>query len=196
MGEFLQGSIKGYLKELASRSTVPGGGSVSALTAALGAGLNLMVMNYSPDGEEMCALREEQQYILDRLSALIDEDCRVFRALMSALSDKKDAEEAFKDAACVPLEICRESLRSIEVTAMLPGRANSNLVTDIECAAHNLMAAFRAARINVEVNLSHIDNAAFSGSASEDLEAMEADMESAYGKTIKGLKDVTRGGSK
>jgi len=195
MGEFLQGSIEGYLKELASRSTVPGGGSVSALTAALGAGLNLMVMNYSPDGEEMGALRKEQQDILGRLSVLIDEDCRAFRALMSTLSEKKDAEEAFKNAARVPLETCRASLRSIEVTAELPGRANSNLATDIGCAAHNLMAAFRAARLNVEVNLVHIADAPVSASASGELEAMEADMESAYGKAMKGLDDVTRGGS-
>jgi methenyltetrahydrofolate cyclohydrolase len=193
MEEFLRGSISVYLEELASRSAAPGGGSVSALTAALGAGLNLMVMNYSADGESMAELRKEQREILGRLSALIDSDCAAFRALMRALAEKRDAEDAFKDAARVPLETCRGALRSLELTAELSGKANSNLATDIGCAAYNLMAAFRAARLNVETNLAHIADTDFSASVSGELESMETDMEDAYGRAIKGMGDLTGG---
>ncbi len=184
MKEYLTGSISGYLEKLAERSITPGGGSASALTAAVGAALNLMVLNYSmkkdsPDEAPsgfLDALKKEKQ-ALKNLSDLIDEDCRAFEKLMKALSAKEDAQKEYRGAAGVPMEVCRQSKASLEVTALLAPKANKNLMTDVGCASHMLKAAFLSARLNAEVNLKRIEDGSFRDSSRRALSDMEKEVE-------------------
>jgi len=190
-------TIGTYLKELAGRRMTPGGGSAAALTAALGAGLNAMVINYSmkkdtPEDvkrgfEEKLKKQEES---LDRLSSLVDEDCRAFRKLMEALSAKRDAQEEYCAAAAVPVKICRECHVSMEMSLELIKDSNRNLVTDVGCAAHMLKAAFYSALLNVEVNLKWIKDRAFIEDAKSKLAGMARDIDKAETEILAGLKDI------
>ncbi|MFH1305527.1 MAG: cyclodeaminase/cyclohydrolase family protein [Candidatus Omnitrophota bacterium] len=181
MGICLENTVKDYLSKLSAREPVPGGGSASAFAAALGAGLNLMVLNYSiPAGGQEDAktkglkdARLRQEDSMRKLSALIDEDCRVFRALMEALSAKRDAQKEYRRAAEVPLKICRECCTSADITAYLVENANKKLLTDVCGAAYILKAAFLAARLNVEVNLKHIEDDLFISDTHKELKACE-----------------------
>ena len=191
---YLKGTVEGYLKGLSERSIVPGGGSASALAAALGAGLNLMVMNYSIEpGGSGCApqgfspARERQQESLERLSMLVDEDCGVFQKLMEALSAKRDAQKEYIAAAEVPMEICRECAVSIKISVHLLEGANRKLITDVGCAAHVLKAAFSSARLNVEVNLKCIEDRSFVENTGKELETIKKEIDSASGKIEDGL---------
>ena len=177
-------TVEDYLDELSSRKMVPGGGSASALNAALGAGLNLMVMNYTvdPSGgdestKELISLKERQSRIMKDLASLIDEDCEVFRSLMKALKEKKDARESYKAAAEVPMKICRKARESMAISEQVAAKAKTGIATDIGCAAYFLKGAFYAARLNVNINLAHIADEAFVEEVKSDILAMSADIE-------------------
>ncbi len=160
---YFQGALDKYITDLSAKKMTPGGGSASAASAAIGAALNLMVINYSfkKDGtvdNELLALQTEQTERMNRLSVLLDEDCVVFRKLMNAVSSGEVSPEDYIEASRVPVEICKECCLSAKVSRGLLGKANSNLMTDIGCAALILRGAFLAAELNVKINLARVDD--------------------------------------
>jgi len=185
MRDYLDVTVREYLEELSARRIVPGGGSAAALAAALGAGLNLMVIEYSAGtGNELAELRKDQKRSMDRLAGLVDEDCRAFDALMRALAGKKDAQKEYIAAAEAPLEICRECRTSLDITVRLRVIGKKELATDVGCAAHMLKAGYNAARLNAEVNLRHIGEEAFVRGALKELDELGNDIADMAEKVI------------
>jgi formiminotetrahydrofolate cyclodeaminase len=196
---YLKAAVDEYLRELSGRKIVPGGGSAAALTASLGAGLNLMVINYSKTGghekeSPLGALAAEQEKSMEKLSALIDTDCRAFAGLMQALSSGKDAQEEYKAAAGAPMDICKECFVSVKIAASLLEIGNKSLITDVGCAAAVLEGAFRAAALNVEINLKKIEDPAFVEDLKSELCRMEKDITGTAGKTISRVEEIIKKG--
>ena len=156
-------TIDKYLKDLSGRTIAPGGGRAAALTAALGAGLNMMVLNFSMKKDEpefgaqfLMVTLTQQEESLNKLSSLIEEDCVIFAELMKSLSNDNDPQAEYKAATDVPAKICEECYKSMEITRFLLENGNKNLITDVGCAAHMLKAAYDSARYEVDVNLNYI----------------------------------------
>ncbi len=196
---YVNKSLEEYLKDLAARSITPGGGSASALTAAIGASLNLMVINYSikPEKETyegLVSAKQRQQESLDHLSSLVDEDCGAFRQLMEALSSKSDADKEYMAAATVPMNICREAHVSMEITSYLVDNANRKLMSDVGCAAHILKSAFYAAQLNVRINLRWIKDVNFIESAENALRTMRKDIEKVDADIIQHVRNIVNAG--
>ncbi|MGB2600421.1 MAG: cyclodeaminase/cyclohydrolase family protein [Candidatus Omnitrophota bacterium] len=193
--EYLNSTVDAYLKELSARSETPGGGSASALSAALGASLNLMVINYSgkavkENSEGLEASKNRQQESLDKLSELIDEDSRVFRQLTEKLSARQNAQKEYIAAAIVPMNICREAHVSMDITSYLSEKGNKNLVSDVGCAAHLLKGAFYSAQLNVQINLKYITDISFCENAETALATMRKDIENIWMKVSHQVNDV------
>ena len=185
-------TVEGYIRELSARKMTPGGGSVSALASALGAALNLMVINYTLDpsrdnesARELILLREKQTGIMESMTSLIDEDCEVFASLMLALKEEKDALEKYKAAAEVPIKVCRGARESMAIAVQIAGAAKKGIASDVVCAAHMLRGAFYSARVNVNINLEHIQDEIFTRKTTDELLAMSDDMETMLEKIEK-----------
>jgi len=180
MEKFIDGSLRQYLTDLSDRKIVPGGGSAAALVSAIGAGLNLMVINFCMgrkdcDGtifQELEELKQEQLVCYKKISMLIDEDCDVFRKLMGVLTEKTDPQEAYKEAAGVPLEICKECVKAISISSKLVDKAGKHIVSDVGCSVNFLEAAFSSAKINVAINLKCIEDKTFVLKCEEELSAL------------------------
>lgn len=192
MKNYLSGTIKEYLENLSGKSAVPGGGSAAALTAAIGSALNLMVLEFSmknassAPAEDVLLKRKgsDERQNLKLAEVLINEDCKVFSILRKAISEKKSEKEIeYIAAAKVPLEICRLTHRSLSLTAYLAENANKNLMTDVECAAEMLFAAFFSAKKNVEINLKYIKDEKFSEKVKTELKQLEQELKRAYNKS-------------
>ncbi|MBD3380505.1 MAG: hypothetical protein GF408_08615 [Candidatus Omnitrophica bacterium] len=175
-GSYMEGEFSAFLGDLSSRKMTPGGGSASAAAAALGAALNLMVINYTLDKdgkgpEDLVRSGEQQRAVLESLKVLVDKDCEVFRELMKGLSSGSgDLQELYRKAAMVPAEICRLSFASAEISLFLAKEGNRNLISDVGCAASILRSSYSAARHNVCVNLRHIDDRKFVRELSSELD--------------------------
>src|SRR5438093_4818182 len=160
-----------FAERLASPEPVPGGGSASAIAAALGASLVAMVATLSqgrPKYADHAALHEAAapaaRRLADELLELADDDARAYAACAIALKLPREAfaDKEFRDqqvratarvAADVPLR-CVERCREVLVLAeALAGRSNVNASSDLRVAALLLQAAGHRAAENVLVNL-------------------------------------------
>ena len=171
---YIDGSIRGYLDDLAARKPAPGGGSAAALGAAVGVSLMSMVANYTignskyKDNEKAVAgilLKAEKARI--ELQDLIDEDVRAYEKLSKGIKEqgKNSAklDEIYKEAAQPPLKVCETACQSLKLCKDLARYGNKNLVTDTAIAAILLEGAFFSAKFNVYINLKYIKDTEYIG---------------------------------
>lgn len=171
-------TVKDYLDLLKSDAPAPGGGSVSALSAAQGVGLVAMVADLTigrekyAEYEEVCkAAKEEALKLYSELVAGIDKDTEAFNKVSAAykLPKNTDEEKAARSAAIreanvgateVPFETVKLCLEGLKVTETMVGKSNPNAASDLGVAALNLMAGIRGAWLNVKINLPGIKDEA------------------------------------
>jgi len=167
-------TISSFLDELASGSPAPGGGSVAALSGALGAALTSMVCRltehkpgYEPVQAELPRLVEHAERLRGEFTRLIDEDTLAYIQVVDALKLPKTTEEekaqrrealqkAYIAAADVPLETARLCGDLLQLAADVAHKGNKNSITDAAVAALMAQAAADAAILNVRINLASI----------------------------------------
>lgn len=171
-----------FLDKLASRSPEPGGGSVSALVAALGAALVSMVANLTLGKEKYADVQDQVEELLissEKLRAdlqgLIQKDTEVYADVSAAFKLPRESEEekveraariqdALKLATEVPFEIaekCLEVARLSETSAVI---GNVGAVSDAGVAVLLAEAAAQSAALNVKINVNSIEDREFSDS--------------------------------
>jgi formiminotetrahydrofolate cyclodeaminase len=172
-------TVTGFLDEVASHSAAPGGGSVAALAGALGAALTAMVCRLTIGKKKYADVESEMQEVLGKVeelrgqfTALIEKDTEAFQAVMTAFSlpqetdEQKEArsaaiQEATKTAALVPLQVMQLCERTLPLTQVVATKGNVNSLSDAGVAASMLYAACVGAAMNVQINLSTIQDDTF-----------------------------------
>lgn len=167
-------TINEYMADLASDLPAPGGGSVAALTGALGAGLLAMVCHLTIGKEEFADREKEVKEALAasddlraRLSLLVDEDATAFSDVVLALKLAKDTprereirnkaiQSGYKKAADVPFEIATTSFEILILAKKLVTLSNPTVISDVGVAALNAYASVESAIMNVNINLTSI----------------------------------------
>ncbi len=157
--------------ECSRNSPAPGGGSVSALAAELGAGLVSMVaaLTFEKKGnwelrEEMEALGTKAQELLTTLNDLVDADTDAFNNVMAAqrLPASTDLEirekakavlDANKEAIRVPLRTMEAAYEVLKLAGQLVEKGNPASVSDVGVGAEMALAAIHGAGMNVLINL-------------------------------------------
>lgn len=166
--------MKELLEVFASKSATPGGGSASALSGALGAGLVSMVANltigkkdYEDVEGEMKDILGKSETLREKLTSLIEEDAQAFDKVMAAFKLPKETDEekgkrreaiqqATKDAALVPLEVMKCSREALRLAKDVALRGNKNSISDCGVAALELRTAVEGGDLNCLINLSSI----------------------------------------
>jgi formiminotetrahydrofolate cyclodeaminase len=172
-------SIKEFSQVLGSDSPAPGGGSVAALSGALGADLVSMVCCLSIGKESCEPFKAELSEALERSRGLsisllqrVDLDTEAFNGVMAAFKMPKDTEDeknsrreeiqrSFKEAVQSPLGIARECLGVLELAEKLLGKSNPNALSDLGVASQQAYAGIEGAVMNVKINLPSIKDASF-----------------------------------
>lgn len=163
-------TVRGFVDETASDSAAPGGGSISALTGAMGAALGTMVANLSAIKKgwedrvgEFSPWAEEGQLLKDQMIALVDEDTRAFDAIMSAFGLPKDTAEqvaerkqaiqdASKYATEVPFRTMQTAYACLPLLKQMADHGNPNSLSDVGVGALCIKTAVRGAWLNVLIN--------------------------------------------
>jgi methenyltetrahydrofolate cyclohydrolase len=184
-----------FVERLASADPVPGGGSASAVGAALGSALVAMVAElstgrprYEQHTELIGRVRIEARDLSDRFLRLADEDAVAYAAFSAAarLPRETDAEKATRSEAMkaaarraseVPLACVEASARLIVLAESLAGRSNVNASSDLGVAALFAEAAARGAAANVLVNLPSVGDEPFAADMRLRLDALLRDVE-------------------
>lgn len=174
-------TLEMFLDDLASSSPAPGGGSVAALSGALGAALTSMVCNltvgkkkYADVDADMKKIRAQAEELRNTFTHLIDKDTLAFNKVMEAYGLPKDTEpqkalrtvairEATKEATLVPLEVMKHCIDALALAQEVASRGNVNSISDAGVGALMLHAACEGAALNVRVNLNSLQDSDFVG---------------------------------
>lgn len=177
MPELPDETIRAFLDQLAARVPAPGGGATAALHAAQAAALLAMVARYS-EGPKYAEHAPTVRRVLaeaDRLRGectdLVAADAGAFASVAAAYTLPRDTPEqkAARSAAIAatlitaaepPAEVIKAAGRLLDLADDLRPVANRTVLSDVAAAAEAIRAAAATGRINVEVNLSGITDAA------------------------------------
>jgi formiminotetrahydrofolate cyclodeaminase len=183
-------SVVQFLDALASSAPAPGGGSVAALSGALGAALVSMVCNltlgkkqYADVQDDIAALVEQSEALRLRLTALLEADVEVYTGVSSAYRmprktpEEKAArsaaiQEALKAATKVPMQVAEACVQVLDLCTPAAELGNVNAVSDAGVAALMAEAGLRSAALNVIININAIRDEAFSGAVQDELDML------------------------
>lgn len=184
-------SVKGFLDKTAGSDPVPGGGSISALNAAIGAALAEMVANLTIGKKKYEDKEEEMKNIAARAAALqrefirdIDADSDAYNKVFDAfkLPKETDGEKAARSreiqaatmiAAEVPLDVARKAYGMMELLERVAEHGNQNAVTDACVGMMCARSAVLGAILNVRINLSSLKDEAYVAAVKEEIEKLE-----------------------
>ena len=185
-----QQTVTDFLDALASNAPAPGGGSVAALSGALGAALLSMVCNltlgksnYAAVQDEIAALVAKTEALRHRLTDLLEADVQVYTGVSAAYKmprktpEEKAArsaaiQEALKAAAQVPLDVAAACVEVLELCTQTAEQGNLNAVSEAGVAALMAEAGLRSAALNVIINVNAIKDEAFSAKLQGQLDAL------------------------
>lgn len=167
------------VNRVAAPSPTPGGGTVTAITGALGAALAEMVAslprtrrNAADEREALDLVRPALAAARARLETLADLDTGAFDRLLAARRRPRDTDAATaarqlaivaatKDATLVPLEtarLCADVLKLVETVA---GAGHRAAASDLFVAIALVRAAAEGAASSARANLETLDDPAF-----------------------------------
>lgn len=198
-------SVRDFVELVGARTSAPGGGSVSALLASLGAALAAMVgwMTYGNKKFEhldhkMRTLIAPLNKTMLELIPMIDADTNAFNDYMIAmkLPKKTDAEikernlkmqEGLKKAIDVPLNVMKTGDKCWEHMLEVAKFGNLSSKSDLEVAAKSLETGIWGALKNVEINLKQIEDNKYVKDITKEAEAI---MKRANEMSIKVIKEI------
>jgi methenyltetrahydrofolate cyclohydrolase len=184
--------ITEFIGKLGSNEPAPGGGSASALAAAVGAALTRMVAEltigkkkYEEYNEEMEAILAEMKTLNNHLLAAIDDDTEAFNKVSAVFDLPKETEEekaarrnamqiALKYATQVPFHTMELIEGGLRLTAKAVGKSNTNAASDLGVAALTMKAGLMGSWLNVLINLGGVKDEAFVAEYSEKGKALLA----------------------
>ena len=159
-----------FVRVLATKAPVPGGGGASALCGAIGTALGNMVgsltvgkKRYAAVEPEIKTMQAKCDALQAELLALVEKDAEAFAPLAAAYGLPKDTPEqaAEKDrvmeaalkAACeVPLAIMQRCCEAVELMEGFAAKGSKIAVSDAGVGAALCRAALEGASLNVFIN--------------------------------------------
>ncbi len=160
-------SLHDFLNAVGEKSPTPGGGAVCSITAALGAALARMVVNYSLGKKSLAGHQNLLEESLPQLQQLQQQSLNLARADAEAYAqlnklwklDKNDPHRIEHWAAAVtaaidaPRQVVSCMLDFLNKLKSLACCTNPHLASDLAIAAILADAATRSAAWNIRINL-------------------------------------------
>lgn len=184
-------TIKDFLSKVSGNDPVPGGGSISALNAAIAASLTAMVANLTVGRKKYAEVEERMKMLADKAELIsglfldyVDRDAKAYELVFSAYKFPKETEEekakrsdaiqmATKHAAEVPMDVARSTSEILNYIEFAARSGNSNAITDACVAMMCARTAILGALLNVRINLSSIKDEDFVKRYTEEADELE-----------------------
>ena len=188
-------ALADLMDAFASTDPVPGGGSAAALAGAVGTSMLLMVAGIprtkTGAPEETADLAEAAARLhplRDQLLELVDRDSDAYKQVMAALRLPKatDAERTARNQAIdsatraateTPLDTMRACQQALRGAVVVATNGNRRTTSDVGVGVELLLAALRGARMNVDINLSTLDDRAYTTRVAEEARELVRDAE-------------------
>lgn len=193
-------SFKDLLHAFSSTEPTPGGGSASALAGAVGAALLAMVAGLAKtrhgtddDRAALAPAREALLGLRDHLALLVDRDTEAYDRVVGAYRLPKDTDEqkvarsaaiqrAMKQAIDTPLDVMRGCAQAGGHGETVARHGNPSASSDVQVGLELLGAGLRGARLNVEINLGSVKDAAYVVDVTGEVEALAGALDAAVAR--------------
>lgn len=180
-----------FIEEVASRSSAPGGGSVSAAIAAMGAGLGAMVAKLTLGVRKFEAVDTKMRKLIlplhqaaHALIPMIDADTHAFNDYVAALGLPKDTEAdrayrakqlqlGLKKAIDTPLSVMTTADAAWEALVEVAKHGNIASKSDVEVGAKALETGIWGAYKNVIINMTDITDDTYKKETLEKADALK-----------------------
>lgn len=176
-------TLTAYTDEVRGEKPAPGGGSVSAYAAALGASLTQMVGSLTIDkkafeeltDDEKALMRENQKKldgVIDELNDIVDTDANSFDDVMAAFKLPKNTDEekkkrteaiqtGYKKALETPIHAAKLGLEAMRLQNIYALKGNKNAITDVGVGTLLLQSGIEGALFNALINLNSVKDAEY-----------------------------------
>ena len=191
-------SFRDLLDAFSSTDPTPGGGSASAMASAVGASLLMMVAGMPKtrsgapeEKDELARAASIVSGLRTRLTAAVDADTAAYDRVVAAYrlpkasADEQAARQqaiqaALRAATDVPLDVVRWSAQALEQAVVVARNGYRAAASDIGVAAALLQAGATGARLNVEINVGSVKDAAYVESVRGELQSLTAGIAASY----------------
>ncbi len=172
-------SLRELLAAFASSDPTPGGGSAAAAAGAIGTALLAMIAGLpktrtgsDADRAGLAGAAAALIGVQQQLTSAVDEDTAAYNAVVAVYKEPKatDAgqtarkagiQRALRGATDVPLGVMRLSAAGLAQAAVVAAHGHRAAASDVGVAVALLKAALEGARLNVEINLGGLTDAAY-----------------------------------
>jgi glutamate formiminotransferase / formiminotetrahydrofolate cyclodeaminase len=184
-------SLRGFIEEIAARTSAPGGGSASAAMAAIGTGLGSMVAKLTQGVRKFESVEPQMQKSIPVLHELtktlipmIDADTSAFNEYMEGLRLPKGTEAekqarlakmqaGLRAAIQIPLTTMRLGDRAWDTLCEVAKYGNPASKSDVQVGAKALETGIWGAYQNVLINMKDIKDEAFKAETMAETMAIE-----------------------
>lgn len=192
MSNLVNRPLPELLAEFASAGPTPGGGSASALTAAVGLSLVAMVARMprtkhgtDEDRQALDGVLQAVEHLAQHALDLVDDDAAAYDAVVAAYRKPKATEDqkverrsaieaALRGAAEVPLEVMRSCRAGLGAALEAAKTGNPSASSDVGVAVELLGAALRGAALNVRVNVSSLTETGYVDAVADECSRLES----------------------
>ena len=179
-----------FVDEVSRDSPAPGGGSVAALSGALGAALGTMVANLSTSKagfekhkDKLAKISKKGQTTKEQLIKAIDEDTSAFDEVIKAMRMPKDTkkekeirekemQKGYQIATLVPLKTVENCKNALEICYEISEIMDEGMASEVGSGALMANAGAKAAAYNVMINLKSITDKDFCDKTKEELRSI------------------------
>ena len=183
--------VDDLLQAFRSPDPTPGGGSAAALAGAIGASLLAMVAGLpksraatEEDVERLQAAGRRCAAIAGDLTTLVDRDSEAYDLVVGAYKQPKGTDEekaarsaaiqqAMRAAIAAPLDVMRACAAAAEQGVVVAALGNPSASSDVRVGFELLGAGLRGAKLNVEINLGSVKDAAYVETVRRDVEEFD-----------------------
>jgi formiminotetrahydrofolate cyclodeaminase len=184
-------SVADLLAAFRSSDPTPGGGSAAALAGAIGSSLLAMVAGLpksraatAEDAARLTAAGDRCAALALVLETLVDRDSAAYDLVMAAYKKPKATDEekavrsagiqaAMREAIAAPLAVMRACAAAAEQGVVIAGLGNPSASSDVQVGFELLGAGLRGAKLNVEINVGSVKDAAYVSQVRGDVEEFE-----------------------
>ena len=209
MTKYVDMSMTEFAEELASKKSMPGGGSVAAYALTLSNSLASMVANFTTGKKKYAKFEDDIQNILKKIEgisqraiAMVDEDAEAFLPLAAVYKMPAESEDekrskniemqkCLKNAAIVPMNLLRLSLEVLDLHEELLIKGSKMLISDVGVGVQMLRASALSAKLNVLINIKNIKDCEFVEKMSSEMDKLVKEITEKCDKIYGGvLEDV------
>lgn len=195
-------SVRDFIEEVAARTSAPGGGSASAVLAAIGTGLGAMVAKLTQGVRKFESQEKTMQSVIPTLHELtqalipmIDKDTSAFNEYMEGLRMPKATDEekrarkakmqaGLKTAINVPLQTMRFGDQAWDALMTTATDGNPASKSDVQVGARALETGIWGAYQNVLINMTDIEDEDFKAEILAEAAAIEKHSREMCGRVL------------